>query len=118
LSDGFKSQIDTRIGRNETNYLGRCTIGWAILNGSDPSLVVARSATALAAPTMPWEATACRGQGGTLNNSTETCQTPYVIFATGLKPMGNDTFMVIYGGGDSDTGGIVFKVDINGQQSS
>ena len=41
-----------------------------------------------------------------------TCQTPNVIFATGLKPLGNDAFIVIYGGGDSDTATIKIQVDV------
>jgi predicted GH43/DUF377 family glycosyl hydrolase len=98
--------IDTRIGRNDTSPLGRCTIGWAILDGADPSRVVARSSTALIAPTLPWEKTSCAA------NKPDTCQTPYVIFATGLKPLGNDTFLVIYGAGDTDMAAIEIQVDV------
>ena len=36
-----------------------------------------------------------------------------MIFATGLKPLGNDTFLVIYGGGDSDTAAIKLHVDVD-----
>jgi predicted GH43/DUF377 family glycosyl hydrolase len=55
---------------------------------------------------MPWERTGCAG-----NNQTDTCQTPNVIFATGLKPLGNDPFLVIYGAGDSDMAAIKIQVD-------
>jgi predicted GH43/DUF377 family glycosyl hydrolase len=58
---------------------------------------------------MPWETTACAG------NKTQTCQTPNVIFATGLKPLGNDSFLVIYGGGDSDMAAIKIQVDTKRQ---
>ena len=40
-------------------------------------------------------------------------KTQDVIFATGLKPLGNDTFLVIYGGGDSDTAAIKLHVDVD-----
>lgn len=69
--------IDTRIARNDTSPLGRCTIGWAILDGANPRQVVARSSAALITPALPWEKTTCVG------NETGTCQTPFVIFATG-----------------------------------
>lgn len=110
LSNGdylFIYNIDTHIGRQDTNPLGRCTIGWAILDGDDPSKVVARSMTALATPQLPWETTYCAGKD---NNN--TCQTPYVIFADGLKPLGNDTFLIIYGAGDSVGGAIKIHVDV------
>jgi predicted GH43/DUF377 family glycosyl hydrolase len=105
--------IDTRIHHNTTSPLGRCTIGWAILDGTDPRRIVARANEALVVPELPWEATACAGSA-----STATCQTPYVIFADGLKPLGNDEFLVIYGGGDSDTGAIKISVRVPGSPAS
>ena len=102
--------IDTEAsGRgNRTAPLGRCTIGWAILDGKDPRQVVARAESALVTPTMPWDTTRCNGK-----ETTDTCQTPNVIFATGLKPLGNDAFLVIYGGGDTDTATIKIQVTIS-----
>jgi hypothetical protein len=108
LSSGdflFIYNIDTHIGIKDRNPLGRCTIGWAILDGANPSIILARSSTALVTPTLPWETTECAG-------AEDTCQTPFVIFADGLKPLGNDEFMVIYGGGDSVGGAIKIKVDV------
>jgi predicted GH43/DUF377 family glycosyl hydrolase len=46
-------------------------------------------------------------------NAPDTCQTPDVIFATGLKPLGNDTFLVIYGAGDTDTAAVKISVKIS-----
>lgn len=108
LSSGdylFIYNIDTRIGRNVSNPLGRCTIGWAILDRNDPRKVVARAPTALVTPELPWETTKCAG-------TPDSCQTPNVIFATGLKPLGNDAFLVIYGGGDTDTAAVKIQVDV------
>ena len=36
-----------------------------------------------------------------------------VVFSTGLKPLGNDEFYVIYGGADTDVGLTRIKVDVN-----
>jgi len=100
---------------NDTRPLGRCTIGWAILNGSNPRQVVARSPTAIVSPTEPWETTKCGGRPRVLKNGTvtqDTCQTPNVIFATGLKPLGDDAFLVVYGGGDYDMAAIKIQVNV------
>ena len=45
----------------------------------------------------------------------DTCQTPNVIFATGLKPLGSDAFLVVYGGGDTDMAAIKIQVDVKRQ---
>mmetsp|Transcript_22140 Transcript_22140/g.33465 ORF Transcript_22140/g.33465 Transcript_22140/m.33465 type:complete len:403 (-) Transcript_22140:93-1301(-) len=79
------------------NPLGRCAIGWAILDGADPTHVVARSQGPLLTATRPWET--CKGQ----KKHDPSCQEPMVVFATGLKPTPNtdDEFFVIYGGADT-----------------
>ena len=117
LSSGdyfFVYNIDTcAAGKgNDTKPLGRCTIGWAVLNGSNPSQVVARSPTAIVTPTEPWETTKCGGMVREHKGVEDTCQTPNVIFATGLKPLGNDSFLIVYGGGDYDMAAIKIQVDI------
>ena len=45
--------IDTGIGRHDTNYLGRCTIGWVVLGGKDSRRIISRSETALVVPELP-----------------------------------------------------------------
>ena len=95
------------------NPLGRCAIGWAILDKDDPTKIVARSNKPLIVATQPWET--CQ-QESNLNKSTTTskdCNVPMVVFATGLKPLGNDTFYVIYGGADSVVMVSKIKVTIN-----
>eukprot|EP00041_Stephanoeca_diplocostata_P013835 m.246001 g.246001 ORF g.246001 m.246001 type:complete len:400 (+) comp19482_c0_seq1:114-1313(+) len=86
------------------NPLGRCSVGWAILDGSDPTRVVARADEPLITPTLPWEQCPHKGY---------TCQETMVVFSTGLKPLGNDEFYVIYGGADTDVGLTRIKVDVN-----
>lgn len=86
------------------NPLGRCAIGWAILNGSDPTQIVARAEEVLLVPTFPWE-TCPEGKG-------RVCQEPMVVFSTGMKPLGDDTFLVLYGAADTDVGVAKVKVTI------
>ena len=86
------------------NYLGRCAIGWAILDRDDPTKIVARSEDALLTATMAWE-TCPEGKG-------RVCQEPMVVFSTGMKPLGNDEFLVLYGAADTDVGAAKIKVDI------
>ena len=86
------------------NPLGRCAIGWAILDGADPTQIVARSTDALLRPTLPWEQ--CPGGKG------RSCQEPMVVFTTGMKPLGGDEFYVLYGAADTDVGVARIKVDI------
>ena len=39
-------------------------------------------------------------------------QTPWVVFTDGLQPLGNDTFVVYYGGGDTSVGAAMIKVHL------
>ena len=41
------------------------------------------------------------------------CQEPEVVFTTGMKPLGNDEFLIFYGAADSDVGVTKIKVNIN-----
>ena len=94
--------IDTGFPLKPNPY-GRCSVGWAVLSGQDPTVLVARSEDALLVPTFPWETCAATGKG-------YSCQEPQVVFSTGLKPLGGDEFLVIYGGADTDVGVAHIKV--------
>ena len=82
------------------NPLGRCSVGWAILDGADPSRIIARAAAPLLTPVIPWET--CGGEAG--KGPYPRCQEPLVVFSTGIKPLGNDEFLIIYGAADSVVG--------------
>jgi predicted GH43/DUF377 family glycosyl hydrolase len=84
--------IDTR---QYTLPLGRCAVGWAILDRNDPSVIVARSDRPLLAAELPFETSG---------------QTPLVVFADGLIALGDDEFIVTYGAADSDVGAAKIKV--------
>lgn len=93
------------------NPLGRCAIGWAILDGKDPSQIVARSQRPLLTATLSWER-CLHGKG-------PECQVPEVVFSTGLKPLRStvsadigDEFYIIYGGADSVVGVTKIQIDI------
>lgn len=88
------------------NPLGRCAIGWAILDGNDPTTIIARSEEPLLVATEEWETCADVGKG-------YKCQEPEVVFTTGMKPLGNDEFLVFYGAADSDVGVSKIKVNIH-----
>ena len=88
----------------KTNPLGRCAVGWAVLDGADPTRVVARAASVLLVPELPYETCTASGQGA-------TCQQPMVVFATGLRPLGGDEFLVVYGGADTVVG--VARIFVN-----
>ena len=86
------------------NPLGRCAVGWAVLDGADPSRVVARAQAPLLVPELPYEAD-CAKQA--------ECQQPWVVFSTGLKPLGGDEFLVLYGGADSVVGAARIFVNVS-----
>jgi len=107
--------IDTGFPYHKKNntFLGRCAIGWAILDGTDPTQIVARATEPLIRATRDWE-TCPHGKD-------QTCQVPMVVFANGLKPLigsskhnkgAEDEFYVIYGGADSVVGVSKIKVNI------
>jgi predicted GH43/DUF377 family glycosyl hydrolase len=93
------------------NPLGRCAIGWAILDGEDPTKIVARSRKPLLIATRPWE-TCPQHQG----HNDPNCQVPMVVFASGLKPLPNNEFYVVYGGADTVVGISKIKVTIRKSQ--
>jgi predicted GH43/DUF377 family glycosyl hydrolase len=75
--------------------LGRCAVGWAILDKYDPTVIVARSDRPLLVAELPFEVSG---------------QTPLVVFADGLIALGDDEFIVTYGAADADVGAAKIKV--------
>ena len=77
--------------------VGRCSVGWAVLSSQDPTVVLARGDTPLLTAELPFE---------------RVGHTADVVFADGLRPMGNDNFLVIFGAADTDVGAARFKVHV------
>jgi predicted GH43/DUF377 family glycosyl hydrolase len=100
LSDGnllFVYNGATECPTGKPNY-DRCyALGWAILNGSRPAQVLARSEDPILTPQLPWEiGVASRGD-----------QTPNGVFIDGaLRPDPGmpDSFIAHYGGSDTYVG--------------
>jgi len=88
------------------NRLGRCAIGWAVLDKDDPSKIISRSTDALLIASAKWET--CGGEKG----KGYTCQEPEVLFSTGLKALGNDEFLIVMGAADTDVGVSRVKVTV------
>jgi predicted GH43/DUF377 family glycosyl hydrolase len=65
----------------------------------------------LLVPEFPWETCAEEGKG-------YLCQEPMVAFATGMKPLGGDEFLVVYGGADTDVGVARIAVHVSGMKKA
>ena len=106
LSNGNFLHIYNHDSHGYTTPVGRCAFGWAILDGDDPTQVVARSDKPIITGCdcyteqcdvcgEPWEVSG---------------QTNQVVFADGLRPMGGDEFVVTYGAGDKVVGAVRIRV--------
>ena len=85
---------------------------WAILDGGDPTVVLARAHESLLDPEMPWE-------GADFNASAGVAATPNVVFVEGLVPWGKargqshrQIFRAYYGGGDAAVGALEVIVEV------
>jgi len=76
---------------------GRCALGWAILDQHNLTRVLARAEEPLVHATLPWE----------LDGATAG-----VIYTEGIKPEGNDTFVLYAGGGDRVVEAFRIKVEV------
>jgi predicted GH43/DUF377 family glycosyl hydrolase len=79
-------------------------VGWVILDGRDPTKIIARSSDPLMGPNFSWE----KGQKPYL------CNVPNVVFLEAAYSLGNDRFKVFFGGGDATIGSATIQVKILG----
>lgn len=77
-------------------------VGYAILDGTDPTKILQRSIEPLLSPHMGWEI----GEPPFLG------LVPNVVFLEGWLPLGTDTFLAFYGGADSVIGAGIVRVTI------
>jgi len=80
-------------------------LGWAILNGDDPTQILARSEEPVFSPELDWER--CDNSSGIWASRGLT---PLVVFIEGWKKTAEDTFLVWYQGCDSSMGLAELKV--------
>jgi len=77
---------------------------WVILDGKDPTKIKQRADSPLLAPTRSWEI-------GTVPWS---CNVPNVVFLEAATPLvGDNRFMVLYGGADAVIGYSIVEVQVN-----
>lgn len=77
-------------------------VGWAILDGKDPTVVKARSSEPLLGPEQAWEK----------GDAPYACNAPNVVFVEAAHALGNDYFRVFFGGADATVGSAVLKVTL------
>ena len=79
-----------------TNY----NVGYVILSGEDPSVILVRSSVPLLTPKYSWE------QGV----SPYACNVPNVVFLEAAHAVGRDHFRVFFGAADANIGSAIIKV--------
>jgi len=72
-------------------YQLQYNVGWAVLDGNDPTKILARSKDPLMSPELSWEVGA-------------DSLTPNVVFVEGWEQVGQDTFILYYGAADTAVG--------------
>ena len=87
--DGWPKDLDTAYH-----------VGWVILSGQDPTIVLQRSEEFLMGPKYSWEE----------GVSPYTCNAPNVVFLEAAYPLGNDNYQVFFGGSDATVGAAVIHV--------
>ncbi len=83
-------------------------VGWLILDGSDPSIILQRSEVPLLSPELAWE----------IGDKPYLGLVPRVVFLEAAKPLGDDTFLVFYGGADSVIGAAKVSLIVSNEEES
>ncbi|CAF0792849.1 unnamed protein product [Rotaria sordida] len=95
----YNSAQYTTIPNPKPNWNLQYNLGWAILNGDNPTEILARSELPILSPELDWER--CDYKSGEWSNRGLT---PLVIFVEGWKKIAEDKFLVWYQGCDSTMG--------------
>ncbi|CAF1345969.1 unnamed protein product [Adineta steineri] len=101
----YNSARKTTIPTPKPGWELQYNLGWAILNGNDPTEVLARSEQPIYTPELDWER--CDNTSGVW---AERGLVPLVIFVEGWKKTAEDTFLVWYQGCDVTMGLAEIKV--------
>lgn len=101
----YNSARRTNISNPKPDWSLEYNLGWAILDGNDPTKVLARSDQPIFSPELAWEK--CDNSSGVW---AQRGLTPLVIFVEGWKRTAENTFLVWYQGCDSTTGLAELKV--------
>lgn len=101
----YNSAQHTNIPNPKPGWHLQYNLGWAILNGDDPTQILARSEQPILSPELDWER--CDNSSGIWASRGLT---PLVVFIEGWKKTAEDTFLVWYQGCDSSMGLAELKV--------
>ncbi|UJR23715.1 hypothetical protein I4U23_026696 [Adineta vaga] len=101
----YNSARRTNISNPKPGWALEYNLGWTILNGNNPTEVLARSDQPIFSPELDWEK--CDNRSGVW---TDRGLTPLVIFIEGWKKTAENTFLVWYQGCDTTTGLAELKV--------
>ena len=77
-------------------------VGWVILDGRNPTKILARSESPLMGPRYPWEK----------GSSPYLCNVPNVVFLEAAYSLGGNRFRVFFGGGDATIGSATIQVSV------
>lgn len=95
----YNSARRTNTVNPKPNWTLEYNLGWTILNGENPTEILARSDQPLFSPELDWEK--CDNSS---SDWTDRGLTPSVIFVEGWKQTAEDTFLIWYQGCDSTIG--------------
>ncbi len=101
----YNSGRHTNISNPKPRWDIQYNLGWAILDGEDPTQVLARAEEPLLSPELDWER--CDNSSGIWATRGLT---PTVVFIEGWKQVAEDSFLVWYQGCDSSMGLAELKV--------
>lgn len=101
----YNSGRHTNIPNHKPGWNVQYNLGWAILDGENPTQVLARSEQPILSPELDWER--CDNNSGVW---ADRGLTPLVVFIEGWKQIAVDTFLVWYQGCDSTMGIAELKV--------
>ncbi len=101
----YNSGRHTNIPNLKPGWNVQYNLGWAILDGEDPTQVLARAEEPILSPELDWER--CDNSSGIWATRGLT---PIVVFIEGWKQVAEDSFLVWYQGCDSSMGLAELKV--------
>jgi predicted GH43/DUF377 family glycosyl hydrolase len=101
----YNSARHTNISNPNPRVNLQYNLGWAILDGEDPTQVIARCEQPILSPELDWER--CDNTSGIWASRGLT---PLVVFVEGWKKVAEDSFLVWYQGCDSSMGLAELKV--------
>jgi predicted GH43/DUF377 family glycosyl hydrolase len=101
----YNSGQHTNIPNPKPGWNVQYNLGWAILNGDDPTQILARAEQPILSPELDWER--CDNTSGIWASRGLT---PIVVFIEGWKQTAENTFLVWYQGCDSSMGLAELKV--------